>query len=157
MHSFLVSPQVAFRCRIINAWNLTRFGITIKAVLFAMCCPNVVCQFRLVPEDLITAIARILHFSLDTPVVVIQSVVIQSVFSLCHRHCKQIHQPFWWNMWRFCSFLGDQLTQTGLLLLSDSILRNREITRKMVAKILLMLLIYFGRKYTVCGGGDMTF
>ena len=56
-HSFLVCPQVAFRCRIINAWNLTRFGITIKAVLFAMCCPNVVCQFRFVPEDLITVIA----------------------------------------------------------------------------------------------------
>ena len=81
MHSFLVSPQVAFRRRMINALNLTRFDITIKAVLFLMCCPNVVCQFRLVPEDLITAIARRLHFSVDTPVVVIQCVVIQSVFS----------------------------------------------------------------------------
>ena len=57
VHSFLVSPQVAFRCRIINALNLTRFDITIKAILFPMCCPYVVCQFRFVPEDLITVIA----------------------------------------------------------------------------------------------------
>ena len=40
-----------------------------------------------------------------------------------------------------------------LLLLSDLILRNRKIARNMVARILLMLLIYFGRKYTVCEGG----
>ena len=37
-------------------------------------CPIVVCQFRFVPEDLITAIAKRLHFSVDTQVVVIQSV-----------------------------------------------------------------------------------
>ena len=36
-HSFLVCPQVAFRCRIINALNLTRFDITIRAVLSLMC------------------------------------------------------------------------------------------------------------------------
>ena len=80
MHSFLVSPQVAFRCRIINALNLTRFNITIKALLFLMCCLNVVCQFRFVPEDLITVTARRLHFSVDTPVVVIQSVLVMNCF-----------------------------------------------------------------------------
>ena len=37
MHSFLVSPQVAFRRRMINALNLTRFDITIRAVLSLMC------------------------------------------------------------------------------------------------------------------------
>ena len=81
MHSFLVSPQVAFRCRIINALNLTRFNITIKALLFLMCCLNVVCQFRFVPEDLITVTARRLHFSVDTPVVVIQSVFSHELLS----------------------------------------------------------------------------
>ena len=81
MHSFLVSPQVAFRCRIINALNLTRFNITIKALLFLMCCLNVVCQFRFVPEDLITVTARRLHFSVDTPVVVIQNVFSHELLS----------------------------------------------------------------------------
>ena len=79
MHSFLVSLKVACRCRIINAWNLAKFGITIKAVLVPMCCLNVVCQFRFVPED--QYFARRLHFSVDTPVVVIQSVFSHELLS----------------------------------------------------------------------------
>ena len=67
MHSFLVGPQVTFRCRIINATSITNFDITIKAVLFLMCCPCVVFQFRFALEYLVTVVARDLHLSVDTP------------------------------------------------------------------------------------------
>ena len=50
----------------------------------------------------------------------------------------------------FCCFLGDQLTQTDLLLPSDFVLRKWEIAYKMVPEILLMLPIFFGQKQTVC-------
>ena len=46
-----------------------------------MCCLNVICQFRFVPEDLITVTARRLHFSVDTPVVVILSVFSHELLS----------------------------------------------------------------------------
>ena len=67
MHSFLVGPQVTFRCRIISATSITNFDITIKAVLFLMCCPCVVFQFRFALEYLVTVVARDLHLSVDIP------------------------------------------------------------------------------------------
>ena len=79
MHSFLVSPQVAFRCRIINALNLTRFYITIKAVLFL--CVALMWYANFVLFLKITVTARRLHFSVDTPVVVIQSVFSHELLS----------------------------------------------------------------------------
>ena len=75
MHSFLVGPQVTFRCRIISATSITNFDITIKAVLFLMCCPCVVFQFRFALEYLVTVVARDLHLSVDT-----QHVEVQGVF-----------------------------------------------------------------------------
>ena len=45
MHSFLVSPQIASYCGIINALSLSRFDVTIKTFFFRMCRLNVVRQF----------------------------------------------------------------------------------------------------------------
>ena len=58
MHSFLVSCQIAFRCRIINACNLSRFEVTRKTWVFSMCVANVDCQMLFGSEYFVTEIAR---------------------------------------------------------------------------------------------------
>ena len=81
MHSFLVSPQVTFRCRMINATSITKFDITIKPVPCLMCCPYVVCQFSFALEDLVTVVARDLHLSVGTLHVEVQGVFCYELLS----------------------------------------------------------------------------
>ena len=73
MHSFLVSCQIAFRCRIINACNLSRFEVTRKTWVFSMCVANVDCQVLFASEYFVTEIARRFNLLMDSPVVVTQS------------------------------------------------------------------------------------
>ena len=81
MHSFLVSPQIAFCCGIINALSLSRFDVTKKTFFFHICCLYVVCQFCFAPECFVTDIAGRLHFCVDGPVVVIQCVFSHELLS----------------------------------------------------------------------------
>ena len=73
MHSFLVSCQIAFHCRIINACNLSRFEVTRKTWVFSMCVANVDCQMLFASEYFVTEIARRFNLLMDSPVVVTQS------------------------------------------------------------------------------------
>ena len=92
----------------------------------------VVPQLLFAPEWLVTQIARGFNLCVDITIVVIE-------------------KGFNWKL--LSTKVANKFTNHfRLLLLSDLILRNRKIARKMVARILLMLLIYFGRKYTVCWG-----
>ena len=127
-----MGPQVAVCHRIVNTLNPIRFDVTLESFLFSMCWSYVVPQPIFAPEWLVTQIASGFNLCVD-----IKIVVIEKGFNLKLLSTKVANK--FTNHFR-------------LLLLSDLILRNRKIARKMVARILLMLLIYFGRKYTVCGG-----
>ena len=81
MDSFLVSPQITFRCELKSALNPSRFDVTIKTFFFSMCCLNVECQFRFAPECFVTDITGRLNFCVDSPVVVIQSIFNQELLS----------------------------------------------------------------------------
>ena len=85
VHSFLVGPQIAFCCRIINACNLSRFDVTIKTLVFSMCVTNVDCQVLFSSEYFVTDIARRLNFLVDGPFVVTQSFLAMN----CLRHMLQ--------------------------------------------------------------------
>ena len=41
LRSFLVSPQIDFRCRIVKSWNLSGFDVTVKFFVGNMYIPNV--------------------------------------------------------------------------------------------------------------------
>ena len=71
MHSFLVSCQIAFRCRMINACiNLKSQE---KTWVFSMCVANADCQMLFASEYFVTEIARRFNLLMDSPVVVTQS------------------------------------------------------------------------------------
>ena len=84
MHSFLVSPQIASCCGMINAVSLSRFDVTMKTLFFRMCCLNVVCQFYFATECFVTDIAGGLHFCVDGPVVVKQCVFSNELLPTCN-------------------------------------------------------------------------
>ena len=81
VHSFLVSPQIAFCCRIIAACTLSSFEVTRKTLVFSICVAHVVCQVLFVCEYLVTDNARRLKCVVDGPVVATQSAFGQELFA----------------------------------------------------------------------------
>ena len=81
VHSFLVSPQIAFCCRIIAAYTLSSFEVTRKTLVFSICVAQVVCQVLFVCEYLVTDNARRLKCVVDGPVVATQSAFGQELFA----------------------------------------------------------------------------
>ena len=71
VHSFLVSSQIAFRCGIIDAWNLSRFDVTVKLLVFNM---YVLVESKLLlsSKTFVTIVARRLNFFVDGRVMVTQ-------------------------------------------------------------------------------------
>ena len=97
VHSFLVSPQIAFCCRIIAACTLSSFEVTRKTLVFSMCVAHVVCQVLFVCEYLVTDNARRLKCVVDGPVVATQSAFGQELFATNVANIITTH--FCRNMW----------------------------------------------------------
>ena len=97
VHSFLVSPQIAFCCRIIAACTLSSFEVTRKTLVFSMCVAHVVCQVLFVSEYLATPSARRLDCVVDSPGVATQSAFGQELFATNVANIITTH--FCRNMW----------------------------------------------------------
>ena len=97
VHSFLVSPQIAFCCRIIAACTLSSFEVTRKTLVFSICVAHVVCQVLFVCEYLVTDNARRLKCVVDGPVVATQSAFGQELFATNVAYIITTH--FCRNMW----------------------------------------------------------
>ena len=117
MHSFIVSSQIAIRCRQINALDPIRFDVTIESSLFNMCWNCVVTQLLFTLERFVTQIARRLNFSVDIMIVVIE--IGFNWKKAYHKCCRQILSKFFWNMWRFCSYCIAWMSQTDLNIMDE--------------------------------------
>ena len=101
VHSFLVSPQIAFCCRIIAACTLSSFEVTRKTLVFSMCVAHVDCQVIFVSEYLVTDSARRLNCVVDIPVG--HSLHFWSRI-VCHKCCKHNHHSLLQKYVVFSSF-----------------------------------------------------
>ena len=97
VHSFLVSPQIAFCCRIIAACTLSSFEVTRKTPVFSMCVAHVDCQVIFVSEYLVTDSARRLNCVVDSPVAATQSAFGHELFATNVANIITTH--FCRNMW----------------------------------------------------------
>ena len=97
VHSFFVSPQIAFCCRIIAACTLSSFEVTRKTLVFSMCVAHVDCQVIFVSEYLVTDSARRLNCVVDSPVAATQSAFGHELFATNVANIITTH--YCRNMW----------------------------------------------------------
>ena len=97
VHSFLVSPQIAFCCRIIAACTLSSFEVTRKTLVFSMCVAHVDCQVIFVSEYLVTDSARRLNCVVDSLVAANQSAFGHELFATSVANIITTH--YCRNMW----------------------------------------------------------
>ena len=116
MHSFLVSPQIASCCGIINALSLSRCDVTIKTFFFRMCRLNMVCQFFL----LLNVLSQTLQGD-PTSVWTAQLWSYNAFLAMnCFPHTLQIKSPIILMEYvAFCCFMATRLHRLTLLSLLD--------------------------------------
>ena len=150
MHSFLMSPQVTFHCRIINATSITKFDITIKPVPCLMCCSYMVCQFSFALEDLVTVVARDLHLSVDIPHVEVKGVFVIN----CFPRTLQTNSPtILMKYVTFLLLLGRPTdTDWAVITVGFDFEKPRNNSQN-GSKNPPHATHFFGTKYTVSGGG----
>ena len=144
MHSFLVSSQIAIRCRKINALDPIRFDVTVESFLYNKCWNCVVSQLLFTLERFVTQIARRLNFSVDITIVVIE------IGFNWKKLTTNVADKFWAHFSEICGvFVLTALAGSHRLTLiswTNLVLRHRKIADKLGTKILLILLFYFGQK-----------
>ena len=104
VHSFLVSSQIAFRCGIIDAWNLSGFDVTVKLLVFNMYVLNVESKL-LFPLKLLSQLLQGDSTSLWTAELWSLSAFLAMN---CFPHMLQTKSAvIFVKCVAFCSFLGD--------------------------------------------------